>query len=170
MENIVIQGRITATSNKVDGKYTQENPTKTAYITVDDDENRKKLIGFGLTEYTSKEDKKPFFIIKLPQEVSLFRSYQTDQPPEKISGGVETNNFKTPDNKVLYMNIIRGNNKGNDFYRLQAINLEEPGDFQDIQPENPFAEYMDDLPFKEKGSKEADSYVNAYGSAQDPNI
>lgn len=144
MENIVIKGRISATSNKVDGKFQQETPTKTAYVEVTEEESKKALVGFGLTEYTSKDDGKNFFIIKLPKEVSIFQGNQM----HKIPGGVDTPNFKTPDDKELMLNIIRGNNKGNDFYRLQAILVQEQSDIETIAPENPFADFTDaDLPF-----------------------
>ena len=63
MENIVIKGIITATSKKNnDETFKQETPTKTAFITTDQ-ENADKLQKFGLTKYTSNEGN-DYFIIK----------------------------------------------------------------------------------------------------------
>src|SRR5699024_12121105 len=73
MENLIIKGQITATSNKVNEDYKTDNPTKTAYLTVTDDNIRKAMVNFGLTEYTSKQDDSNFFIIKLPQQLTLVK-------------------------------------------------------------------------------------------------
>lgn len=134
MENLIIAGKITATSSKVDGKYQQETPTKTAYIEVSDADIKKQLTEFGLTEYTSKDDKTNFYIIKLPKQVALIKGNEM----RKISGGVETPNFRTLEGKQFRMNIIKGNNKGNDFFRLQAIEVNEYDDIEQILMENPF--------------------------------
>lgn len=134
MENLIIAGKITATSSKVDGKYTQEFPTKTAYVEVNDPDIKKSLNDFGLTEYTSKDDKTNFYIIKLPKQVSLIKGNEM----KKISGGVETPNFRTKEGNQFRMNIIKGNNKGNDFFRLQAIEVNEYDDIEQILMENPF--------------------------------
>ena len=48
MENMILTGKITATSKKLDNRYKQENPTKTAYIEVDEAQ-AKALEDFGLT-------------------------------------------------------------------------------------------------------------------------
>lgn len=134
MENVIINGRISATSNKVDGEFKQEVPTKTAYVEVTNDTDRATLTKLGMTEYTSKSDDVNFYIIKLPKQVSIFKGNEM----HKISGGVKTPNFKTPDDKELKFNIIKGNNKGNDFFRLQAVLVDEYSDIEEIQMENPF--------------------------------
>ena len=143
MENLVINGQITATSKKNDGKFKQEVATKTAYLKVDET-SRKALIEFGLTEYGS-DDK--FFIIKFPKNVMVYQNgFGVNRPDlsQVILNGEETNNFKTPDNKLLKLNIIKGDNLGNVFHRLQAIRIDTPDDIEEILPENPFG---DEAPF-----------------------
>src|SRR5699024_9361866 len=93
MENLIIKGQITATSNKVNEDYKTDNPTKTAYVTVTDDNIRKAMVNFGLTEYTSKQDESSFFIIKLPQQLTLVKGNHM----RKMSGDVESPNIKTKD-------------------------------------------------------------------------
>ena len=139
MENLVIKGRITATSNKVDDKFRQEQPTKTAYITVFDPKDIDHLKKFGLTEYTSREDRTSFFIIKLPKQVAIYVSGVHSQEPEKMSGGIDTPNFSTPEGKELSLNIIKGENMGRDFFRLQAIQIEDANDIIEVEQTNPFA-------------------------------
>lgn len=137
MENLVIKGRVTATSNKVDTKFKQENPTKTAYVTVSDEAEKQKLLDFGLTEYTSKQDGLSFFIIKLPQNVAIYVDGVSE--PEPMSGGVDTPNFSTIENKELPLNIIKGEHMNNDFFRLQAIKIEQSTDIVPVEQTNPFA-------------------------------
>src|SRR5699024_11196227 len=67
MENLIITGQITATSSKKDDKFKQENPTKMAYVTVTKKEDVEALEAFGATKYTTKEDNRDFFILKVPQ-------------------------------------------------------------------------------------------------------
>lgn len=136
MENIVINGRVTATSNKVDTKFKQENPTKTAYLTVSDETEKKKLIDFGLTEYTSKKDGLSFFIIKLPQNVAIY--VDGVEGSEPLSGSVETPNFSTAEDKELAINIIKGEHMNNDFFRLQAIKIDQSSDIVEVVQTNPF--------------------------------
>ena len=138
MENIVIKGKVTATSNKVDGKFKQEEPTKTAYLTISD-ADKEKAITFGLREYTSKEDGKSFFIAKLPKNVAIYVEGVKSATPELMSGSVQTPNFKTTDEYDLALNIIKGENLGNEFFRLQAIQIKKTNDVAELQPENPFA-------------------------------
>ena len=134
MENLIIKGQITATSNKVNEDYKTDNPTKTAYVTVTDDNIRKAMVNFGLTEYTSKQDDTNFFIIKLPQQLTLVKGNHM----RKMSGDVESPNIKTKDDEEFKMNIIKGRNKGNDFFRLQAIEVNDYSDVEQILMENPF--------------------------------
>lgn len=138
MENLVINGRISATSSKVDSKFKQETPTKTAYVTVTDEAMKTKMKEFGLDEYSSKKDGASFYIIKLPKDLAIY--VKGGSPvPEKTSGGIETPNFSTPENKELQFNIIKGENMGNKFFRLQAIQIEESSDIQEVEQTNPFA-------------------------------
>ena len=143
MENLVFEGQITATSKKQDGDFKQEIPTKTAYV-VTDEETAKKLEAFGLQKYTSKEDNGSFFIIKFPSNLMVYlpNGFGEKRPDlsQIIFEGVETNNFKTPDDKPLKMNVVKGNHKNNDFFRLQAIRIEDETDIEEIKPENPFGD------------------------------
>lgn len=131
MQNLIITGKINTTSNRQDDRFKQDNPTKTAYITVIESDVQ-KLKDFGLTEYTTRDGKENFFIIKLPQELSLVKGNKMT----KLSGSTDTPNIKT--SKDLKMNIIQGENKGNKFYRLQAIQVENYTDVEFIRQENPF--------------------------------
>src|SRR5699024_12029186 len=101
MENLIITGQITATSNKVNEDYKTDNPTKTAYVTVANEKIRQAMTNFGLTEYTSKQDDSTFFIIKLPQQLTLVKGNQM----RKMSGDVESPNIKTKDDTEFKMNI-----------------------------------------------------------------
>ena len=149
MENIVIKGIITATSKKNnDETFKQETPTKTAFITTDQ-ENADKLQKFGLTKYTSKEGN-DYFIIKFPANLMVYlpNGFGKKRPDlsqiyiKDVETGEynETNNFKTPDEKMLPLNIIKGNHKNNDFFRLQAIRVDTEEDIEQILPENPFGD------------------------------
>lgn len=156
MENLIIKGQLTATSNKVNEDYKTDNPTKTGYVTVEDENISNKMKDFGLTEYTSQQDDSKFFIIKLPQQLTLVKGNNM----RKLSGDVESPNLKTKDGQEFKMNVIKGRNKGNDFFRLQAIEVNDYSDVEQIQMENPFGDgYLksddnqpvdisdDDLPF-----------------------
>lgn len=134
MENLIVKGKVSATSNKVDDKYQQESPTKTAYVEVSDPNIVQAMENFGLRQYTSRDNQTNFFIIKCPKQMTLVKGNQM----RKLSGGVETPNFKTAGDKEFKMNIIKGNNKGNDFFRLQAILVDDYGEVENIMMENPF--------------------------------
>lgn len=129
LDNITINAIITTTSNK-----TKENfaPRKTAFLNVAE-EDRERLISFGVPEYESKEGQK-FFCVKLTDEVKLWNrkgEYVT------IDTTVNAPNFKTTENVMLRMNIVKGNKNHNDFYRLNAIQCE--GDnIETIKETNPF--------------------------------
>ena len=142
MENIIVKGQITATSKKQSGYFRQEVPTKTAYVSTDET-NSKLLEDFGLQKYTSK-DNENYFIIKFPANVMVFKPNGFGEKRPDLSRneieGIETNNFKTPDDKLLPLNIIKGNHKNNDFFRLQAIRIESDDDIEEIKPENPFGD------------------------------
>lgn len=148
MENIIIKGQITATSKKNDGEFSQEIPTKTAYLSVAK-EDQQKLEDFGLTKYTPKAtsdqpDPEDYFIIKFPANVMVYlpNGIGTKRPDlsQITVDEIETNNFKTPDDKELQFSILKGNHKNNDFFRLQAIRIEEESDIEEMKPENPFGD------------------------------
>ena len=142
MENIIVKGQITATSKKQSGDFSQEIPTKTAYVSTDE-VNSKLLEDFGLTKYTSKEGEN-YFIVKFPADLMVFKPNGFGEKRPDLSrievNGMETNNFKTSDDKLLSFNMIKGNHKNNDFFRLQAIRIETDEDIEEIKPENPFGD------------------------------
>lgn len=134
---MTFEGTITATSNKVNEKFKTDNPTKTAYITVESEADRKKLEDFGLTLYSSKEDGTEFFIIKLSREVKTYDSFDKKKKPTILDGTTESPNFRTV--VPVAMNVVKGENVGNDFYRVNAISVASDKDVQVIEAENPFA-------------------------------
>lgn len=137
MKNVIIRGLITATSKKENDKFKQDNPTKTAYITVDA-ENRKKLLSLGLTEYTSRKDKQGFFIIKFSANTVIYQDRNNNEATPFKLHTMDTPNFKTL--APVEMNVIRGENMGNDFFRIQALLVLNPEVFEKVEASNPFAE------------------------------
>jgi len=142
MENKVFKNIIiSTTSNKVDGKFKQEVDTKTAYLTTDE-KTASELEKFGLQKYTSENDKEDFFIIKLANKLRVYFSDGSNQLRQDLSNvefeGQETLNFQTAENKNVSINIVKGENMGNVFYRLQAILVKDMDDISHIEPENPF--------------------------------
>lgn len=139
MENMVITAHITATSDKKnpDKRKRQQVPTKTAYISTDET-NARKLEDFGLTRYTSK-DGNEFFAIKFVAEPKFYESNEPDETPRDWSAVVQTdlghNNFEFSN---VQLNILKAENAGNEFFRIQAIKGDE-ADYREVKPENPFA-------------------------------
>lgn len=136
MENTTAIVKINTTSNKTSDKFKQETPTKTVYVTADEN-NTKVLQDFGLQLYTSKENKEDFFILKFAAKTLLY--IPGEENPVSFAEEVSTitPNFTSGD-KTVGVNIVKGVNMGNDFYRLQALNA-TPETFEFIKPENPFA-------------------------------
>ena len=63
MENLIISGIISTTSNKQSKDFKSENPQKTAYLQLDK-ENADKLEKFGVRKYTSKTGE-DFYCLKI---------------------------------------------------------------------------------------------------------
>lgn len=139
MENLIIYAEITATSKKQGEDFKQEVPTKTAYLKTDS-RSAKSLEDFGLTQYTSK-DGDPFFAVKFVKNLVAYQGTESDLKPMDFSesAGIETNNFKTVDGVPVGLNIIKGENKGNVFYRIQALLVEDMKSLEEVKPTNPFA-------------------------------
>lgn len=138
MEQLNIKGLITATSKKGTKFDGTPNDRKTAYFEADT-ENTKKAVEFGLREYTSRDDGKKFFIIQLTSEVDVYNQF--GEIVQTLDGGIETANFST--NKPVNLAILKGENKGNVFYRLKGIQ----GEIEEVAPQNLFANTSEDLPF-----------------------
>lgn len=135
MENLIIAGQITATSNKQDNRFKQQKPTKTLYISVDD-ENKKNAEEFGLHVYTSKEGA-DHLILKAPERgISVWLN---GNKYSEIETTVDSPNFKTVDGLPLGMAIIKAENMGNVFYRLTDINITNENDIEFLERQNPFA-------------------------------
>lgn len=129
LENITINAIITATCNKNKENYA---PRKTAYLKVAE-EDKGRLISFGVPEYTSK-DGESFFCVKLTDSIKLWNrqgEYQT------IDTTVNAPNLRTNENVMLKMNIVKGNKHNNDYYRLNAI-LCEVENIETFKETNPF--------------------------------
>lgn len=130
LQNITIYANITSTSNKTKEHFT---PRKTAFLKVSD-VDKESLISFGIPEYTSKNGES-FFCVKLADSIKLWDGagrYKT------LDTSVNAPNFKTSEDVMFLMNIIKGNKHNNDFYRLNAILCEEEN-IETIKETNPFA-------------------------------
>lgn len=134
MKNLILRGRISATSADEGSIY--KNKTKTAYINLDNLEEYKKAEDFGLTVYTS-EDNNKFIIVKLVQR---FKGYLDGQALDLSSlAKLDTPNFMT---NWVDLNLIKAKHSEtkNTFYRLQSINLASNQDIKKVVGTNPFME------------------------------
>lgn len=152
---VIASATITATSNKLDGKYKQEKPTKTVYLVPADEKEAKKLIDFGLTQYTPDNEKdpeaKPYFIVKATETVKAYTSEEdfeevhfgvNHEEVDTETGEVKTKkapNYKTDKPVGVAIVFVEGKDKGNDFYRLNALLLDTPETLEEVKPVNPFA-------------------------------
>lgn len=154
-DTVVAQAIITATSNKSDGKYKQKKATKTVYLVPATEEDSKKLEDFGLQLYTPDTEKdpeaKPYFIVKATESVKVFTS---ETVFEEANFGVsyedvnqetgeitvkKTPNYKTETPVHVAIMFVEGGDNGNDFYRLNALMMEDTATLEEVQPVNPFA-------------------------------
>lgn len=133
MENLIIEGIISTTSNKQSSEFKVEKPQKTAYLLLDK-ENADKLEKFGVRRYTSKTGE-DFYCLKIVEQLKVYFDKSNANMPLDV--GVDAPNFKTE--KVIKMNVIKGEKTGNTFYRLQALLLKDLEDLVQIEAENPFA-------------------------------
>ncbi len=134
MDNLILTGRITATSKKQNDIY--KNKTKTSYITLKDEEEYKKAEDFGFTVYESKDGNK-FLIVKL---VKKFKAYLDGEEIDLGHlSGLDTANFNTEE---VFLNFIKARHSktGNIFYRLQSIQLNDKEDITIFSGKNPFKE------------------------------
>ena len=136
LDNILITGIITATSNRQSDMYNTD-PRKTAYLKVDKEEDRDKLVEFGLVEYTTKDTEEPFFIVKMSEEVSLYMRNKKS-PISKLDTSSLSENFETI--KPVGIAILKGkSNKGKNTYnRIYALKVDSQSDIVVREPQNPF--------------------------------
>lgn len=141
LENLVIQGIITATSNKQDQEFIQEVPTKTVYLKVDEPTS-KKLQEFGLTEYSSKSDGEKFFIIGIVREPMIYnpQGIGYKDPSLSLINGDEGQNPNYKTSESIGLNVIKGEFRGNNFYKIQALRLENRDQIEKVEAENPFGD------------------------------
>lgn len=132
MKNKVFQVSITATSKKDNGAFKSDRLT--AYLVPVDSAEEKRMIDFGMNAYTSSNGEK-FFIVKTSEKVALYTDATNNYYP--LGGTKDDKLFKTKEGQDVLVNIILGENKGNDFYRLQAIK-DTNNALEDIESTNPF--------------------------------
>lgn len=132
MKNKVFQVSITATSKKDNGAFKSDRLT--AYLVPVDSAEEKRMIDFGMNAYTSSNGEK-FFIVKTSEKVAIYTDATNNYYP--LGGTKDDKLFKTKEGQDVLVNIILGENKGNDFYRLQAIK-DTNNALEDIESTNPF--------------------------------
>lgn len=154
-DTVVAQAIITATSNKSDGKYKQKKATKTVYLVPATEEDSKKLEDFGLQLYTPDAEKdpeaKPYFIVKATENVKIFTSetefeevnfgisYEDVNPETGEITNKKTPNYKTESPVHVAIMFVEGGDNGNDFFRLNALMMEDIATLEEVKPVNPFA-------------------------------
>ena len=87
METLLINGTITATSNKKSDLSSENSQRKSIYLSLDK-ENEKKALDFGLTMYTS-QDNENFFIVKASNEITIYKGNEA----KRIKSDINSNNF-----------------------------------------------------------------------------
>ena len=155
---IIAKAIITATSNKVSDDFKQENPTKTIYFTVQDEEKIKQLQELGMTMYTpEKEGAANYFICKATKFVKIYTN--RDDYFEKDFGvttikedGTEMKNPNLKTDEPIYLSIVKVKAaKGkNDFFRVNAILTDDTSKLIEVNQENPFKDLFikdEELPF-----------------------
>lgn len=156
---IIAKAIITATSNKVSDDFKQENPTKTIYFTVQDEEKIKQLQELGMTLYTPEEEEEApnYFICKATKFVKIYTN--RDDYFDKDFGvttikedGTEMKNPNLKTDEPIYLSIVKVKApKGkNDFFRVNAILTDDTTKLIEVTQENPFKNLFindEDLPF-----------------------
>mgnify|MGYP006961860080 CR=1 FL=1 len=131
MENKVFTVAISSTSKKE--KEFKSNRL-TAYIVPASEDEKNKMVEFGLNPYTSTDDE-TFFIMKTSAKIRLYMDNSNGYV--ELDGTDQGDLFKTKPNETVKINVIVGENKGNRFYRLQSI-LDTDNVITKIESENPF--------------------------------
>lgn len=138
LENMVVAGKITAMSTKESADFQSAVHSRVAYITVDDPKDAKKLVDFGLCEYTS-EDGAKFFIDKCSARLSMW--IKGSKKPIMLDVSNETgDSYITGDGVTAKLNFIKGEKAHNKFIRLQAIQVDSSDQLEIVQQQDPFAE------------------------------
>lgn len=149
--NVIAPAIITATSNKQDEDFKQETPTKTVYFNVTDKSKVKELQELGMTEYTPKDkDGKPYFVAKATKAVKIyFKDGSVIEKPFTITTidpqtmqKVASPNLFTDNEVVLSVIKVKGGKGKNDFFRINAILLDDIEELKQVEQTNPFADLI----------------------------
>lgn len=130
METLLINGTITATSNKKSDLSSENSQRKSIYLSLDK-ENEKKALDFGLTMYTS-QDNENFFIVKASNELTIYKGNEA----KRIKSDINSNNFSTSSNVGIA--IMKGEKNRNTFYRLYALSVNNYNQIEETKHLNPF--------------------------------
>lgn len=142
MEQIIVRGQITGTSNKQQEGATGA-PRKSIYFKPADEQNRAKLLAEGgLREYESKDGEK-FFIFKCSEKLTIWLNKEDS---EVLPSSVNDPNFKT--DKDIEVALIEGKSEkfNTKYVRAFALRVDSLDDIKKVEKQNPFAQ-TDDLPF-----------------------
>lgn len=142
IQSFTFKGIITGTSNKISEEFKNDNPRKTCYIKVDE-ENEKILLDQGLTKYTAREEKVDFFIIKFSEIITLWCNKEKTQ----MDTSTVSPNFFT-ENEISFA-CIKGKHKGNEYVRIYALGLNSLDHIIIHEETNPFEDDEDFTPSDE---------------------
>lgn len=149
--NVIVPAIITATSNKIDEDFKQETPTKTVYFNVTDKAKIKELEELGLTCYTPKDkDGKPYFICKATKDVKIYfkdgstveKMFTTITIDPQTMQKVASPNLFTDTEVVISVIKVKGGKGKNDFFRINAILLDDIEELKQVEQTNPFADLI----------------------------
>lgn len=149
--NVIVPAIITATSNKTDEDFKQETPTKTVYFNVTDKAKIKELEELGLTCYTPKDKEgKPYFIVKATKAVKIYfkdgstieKMFTTITIDPQTMQKVASPNLFTDTEVFLYVIKVKGGKGKNDFFRINAILLDDIEELKEVKQTNPFADLI----------------------------
>lgn len=149
--NVIVPAIITATSNKIDEDFKQETPTKTMYFTVSDKDKIRELEELGMTCYTPKDkDGKPYFICKAVKSVKIYfkdcgtieKLFTISTVDPQTMQKVASPNLFTDTEVVLSVIKVKGGKGKNDFFRINAILLDDIEELKQVEQTNPFADLI----------------------------
>lgn len=149
--NVIVPAIITATSNKTDEDFKQETPTKTVYFNVTDKAKIKELEELGLTCYTPKDkDGKPYFICKATKAVKIYfkdgstveKMFTTITIDPQTMQKVASPNLFTDTEVFISVIKVKGGKGKNDFFRINAILLDDIEELKQVEQTNPFADLI----------------------------
>lgn len=149
--NVIVPAIITATSNKTDQDFKQETPTKTVYFNVPDKAKAKALEELGMTEYTPKDKEgKPYFVCKAVKAVKIYfkdgstieKLFTTSTVDPQTMKEVVSPNLFTESEVVLSVIKVKGGKGKNDFFRINAILLDDIEELKQVEQTNPFSDLI----------------------------